>query len=166
MNKQEGVIEQAWRIVRRRKWVVLQALIAVPVLAFLFTMTQPKEYTATATLLFRSPPAALEESSGVVDPTREAATNGELVALPVIAEEAAKTLSEEDLAAGDIFGSISVAPSENADTAAVSSTTEDPDLSASLCQRLRHRLHRASAAAPTVPRSRTRSTSPNRVSKS
>jgi capsular exopolysaccharide synthesis family protein len=130
VNKQEGVIEQAWRIVRRRKWVVLQALIAVPVLAFLFTMTQPKEYTATATLLFRSPPAALEESSSVIDPTREAATNGELVALPVIAEEAAKTLSEEDLAAGDIFGSISVTPSENADTAAVASTTEDPELSA------------------------------------
>ena len=41
------------RIVRRRKWVVLQALIAGPVLAFIFTATQPKEYTATATLLFR-----------------------------------------------------------------------------------------------------------------
>ena len=52
----EGVLEQLLRIVRRRKWVVLQAIVVVPVLALLFSLSQEKEYTATATLLFRQAP--------------------------------------------------------------------------------------------------------------
>ncbi len=129
VTDQEGVFEQALRIGRRRKWVILQAAIAVPVIAFLFTATQPKEYTASATLLFRQPPAALEESSSVVDPTREAATNGELVALPVVAEQAAKIL-DHGITGAEIFSSVEVTPSTNADTAAIAATTESPDRSA------------------------------------
>ena len=45
----EGVLEQLLRIVRRRKWVVLQAVVVVPVLALLFSLSQEKEYTATST---------------------------------------------------------------------------------------------------------------------
>lgn len=130
MTNQEGVLEQALRIVRRRKWVVLQATIAVPLIALLLTVTQQKEYTATATLLFRAPPAGLSETNSVVDPTREAATNGELVALPVVAEQAAKSLKQ--VSAGEILSSIEVVPSTNGDTAAISATTTSPTLSAEM----------------------------------
>ena len=84
-GREEGALEQALRIVRRRKWIVLQATIAVPLMALALSARQEKQYTASATLLFRETPAALEETSGVIDPTREAATNGQLVALPVVA---------------------------------------------------------------------------------
>ncbi|MBA3866211.1 MAG: hypothetical protein H0X42_07685 [Solirubrobacterales bacterium] len=127
--EEPGVLEQALRIVRRRKWVVLQATIAVPLIALALSLHQPKEYTATATLLFRAPPVALAEGTGVVDPTREAATNGQLVALPVVAEEAERILGN-GTDAGTIFSSILVTPSGEADTATVASTTESPDLSA------------------------------------
>ena len=126
LKPEEGVLEQALLVLRRRKWIVLQAVIAVPVIAFIFTSTQPTEYTATATLLFRQPPAALEESTGVVDPTREAATNGELAALPVIAEEAAKRL-DNGLTGADIYGQVAVAPSTEGETAAISVTDESPE---------------------------------------
>jgi capsular exopolysaccharide synthesis family protein len=131
VNREEGVIESALRILRRRKWIVLEAIIVVPLLAFLFTQTQEKEYTASSTLLFRETPAVLGESPSVVDPTREAATNGELVALPVVAEEAEKQTAGK-LTAGEILGAIEVSPSANADTVRISATTPDPELSAEI----------------------------------
>ena len=88
----EGVLEQLLRIVRRRKWIVLQATIAVPLMALVLSLRQEEEYTATATLLFRETPSALEEGEDVIDPTREAATNGQLVGLPVVAAQAADEL--------------------------------------------------------------------------
>lgn len=126
---ESGVVEQVVRIVRRGKWIILQAAIAIPVIALLFSLSQESEYTATSTLLFRSPPVTVAESTGVVDPTREAATNGELVALPVVAVEAEKLL-DNGSTASEIFSSIVVTPSSEADTAAISSTTTSPDKSA------------------------------------
>jgi polysaccharide biosynthesis transport protein len=126
---EKGVVEQTWRIIRRRKWVIVQAIIIVPILALLLTLRQPKEYSATATLLFRQPVTALEETSAVVDPTREAATNNELVALPVVAERAAKNLGEPDIA-GDIYGSVAVTPSLEGNTAAVEVTERSPEVAA------------------------------------
>jgi capsular exopolysaccharide synthesis family protein len=131
VNREEGAIEQALRIVRRRKWIVLQALIAVPLMALALSVRQEEQYTATATLLFRETPAALEESAAVVDPTREAATNGQLVALPVVAAQASEEL-EGRVPAGEILEDIEVTPSTNADTASVSATTNSPALSAEI----------------------------------
>jgi capsular exopolysaccharide synthesis family protein len=131
VTREEGALEQAWRIIRRRKIIVLQALIGVPLIALALTLTQDKEYTATATLLFRETPAAVGEGGGVVDPTREAATNGELVALPVVAEEAAKSIGDT-IPAAEILASVEVTPSSNADTAAIAATTTSPERSAQI----------------------------------
>lgn len=128
-REENGVLDQFARIIRRRKWVILQATIAVPVIALLFSLSQEKEYTATATLLFRSPPVAVAESNQVVDPTREFNTTVELLGLPVIAEEAEKLL-DNGTSAAEIFAGIVVAPSAEADTATISSTTNSPELSA------------------------------------
>lgn len=126
----EGVIEQALRILRRRKWVFLQALIAVPLLALVFSLTQEDEYTATATLLFRPAPDAITEDETVLDPTREAATNSELVSLPIVAERAADEL--EGVSAADILGSVEVEASSEADTAKIEATSTSPELSAEM----------------------------------
>jgi capsular exopolysaccharide synthesis family protein len=131
VTREEGAIEQAWRIIRRRKIIVLQALIGVPLIALALTLTQEKEYTATATLLFRETPTAVGEASGVVDPTREAATNGELVALPVVAEEV-ENLTNGAIPAGEVLGAVAVTPSSTADTAAVSATTTSGSRSAQI----------------------------------
>ena len=126
---EEGLLEQALGIIRRRKWVVLQATIVVPLIALLISISQQEQFTATATLLFREAPGAAPASGVVLDPTREAATNAELVALPVVADEAAQEL-DHGIPAGEILASITVTPSTSADTAAISATTESPDRSA------------------------------------
>lgn len=126
----EGVLDQVARIIRRRKWIFLQALILIPVLALAFSLTQEKEYTATATLLFRQAEGPAEGDS-VVDPTREAATNSQLVGLPVVAERAAETLGE-GLTTEVIRASVTVDADPDADTAEIAATTESPELSAQL----------------------------------
>jgi capsular exopolysaccharide synthesis family protein len=131
VNNQEGMIEQALRILRRRKLIVLQAAIIVPLLALVLSLAQHKKYTATATLLFRQPPVSLSNGSNVIDPTREAATNGKLVALPVIAEQAAKALGH-NFTGGEVLSSVSVEPSSEADTATISATSESPNRSATI----------------------------------
>jgi capsular exopolysaccharide synthesis family protein len=126
----EGILEQLLRIVRRRKWVVLQALVVVPVLALLFSLTQENQYTATATLLFRQAPNTTSEGETVIDPTREAATNGQLVGLPVVADKAAESL--DGVSGAEILESVGVEPSSEADTAKISATTDSPELSATM----------------------------------
>jgi capsular exopolysaccharide synthesis family protein len=130
MNNEQSAIEQVLRVVRRRRLVILQAVILVPLIALGFSLLQGKQYTATATLFFRQPPTTLGRSSSVVDPTREAATNGELVSLPVVAERAAGSLP--GVSPEEVLGSVSVSPSENADTATIAATTGDPELSAEM----------------------------------
>lgn len=128
--KPEGLLEQLLRIVRRRKWVVLQALIAVPLIALVFSLSQEDEYTATATLLFRQAPVGAAEGESVIDPTREAATNGQLVGLPVIADKAAESL--KGVSAGEILESVSVESSSEADTAKITATSTSPELAAAM----------------------------------
>ena len=90
----QGVVEQTLRIVQSRKWVFLQALLLIPLLALALSLLQDERYTATASLLFRSDtPGLIEEQDEVlVDPERAAATNEELVSLPVVASRAASRL--------------------------------------------------------------------------
>jgi tyrosine-protein kinase len=127
----EGVLEQLLRIVRRRKWVVLQAVVVVPVLALIFSLSQADQYAATATLLFRQAPSGTSEGTEtVIDPTREAATNGQLVGLPVVAEQAAESL--KGVSGAEVLESVSVEPSSEADTAKIVATTESPQLSAEM----------------------------------
>ena len=126
----EGVLEQLLRILRRRKWIFLQATIVVPLLALVFSLTQEDKYTATATLLFRQAPSAITEGEDVIDPTREAATNGQLVDLPIVADKAADSL--DGVAGAEVLESVEVEPSSEADTAKISATTDSAELSAEM----------------------------------
>jgi succinoglycan biosynthesis transport protein ExoP len=131
VNRDEpGLFEQALKIIRRRKWLILQAVIIVPVLALLFSLSQTKEYTASATLLFRQISIPGTETGNVLDPSREAATNGQLVALPVVAEVTAERL--EGISDAEVEGSVSISPGGEAETAVIEATTPDPETSAKI----------------------------------
>jgi len=126
-----GLLEKFLRTVRRRKWIILQATIAVPILAGLFTLTQEKQYTATATLLFTESQPTLSESSQVIDPTRAAATNTELATLPVVAERAAKKM-DNGIGGAEVLGAVTVSPSGEANTSAIEAVDSDPELAAEI----------------------------------
>ena len=89
-----GLVEQALTLLRKRKWVVLQAVLVVTLLAVVLTVRQDTEYTASSKLLFRDQSPLLEAATGApldersVD--RAAATNEALAELPEVADDAAK----------------------------------------------------------------------------
>lgn len=126
MNNEEGALEQALRVLRRRKVIILVAIISVPIAAFLVSSTKTKEYTATATLLFES------KSEVLTEVTSEKATNEALATLPAVATKAAKELGGPS-SIDEVFGSVEVSPAnEVANVAEVKATNESPERSAEI----------------------------------
>ncbi len=123
MRSNDGALEYTLRVLRRRKFVVLAALISVPLFAFLYSSAQTEEYTASATLLFESETESLDAS-------REAATNEALAALPAVAVIAAKELDGD---VSEVLGSVEVsAANENANVTTISATNESPQRAAEI----------------------------------
>lgn len=117
-------------ILRRRKWVLLAPLVLVPLVALLVSMSQQKEYTATATLLFQGDSENAEEAE------RQVATSSELVHLPAVAKRAVKNLGKEATAA-EILEHINV-ESGATDVGKISATTNSPELSARMANAYAH----------------------------
>lgn len=127
MRDNDGALEYALRVLRRRKFVILAALISVPLFAFLYSSAQTKEYTATATLLFES-----NTEAGITEASREAATNEALAALPQVAARAAKTLGSS-ANINEVLGSVEVSSAnEMANITMISATNESPERAAEI----------------------------------
>jgi capsular exopolysaccharide synthesis family protein len=85
---EETLVERGVRLLRNRWLLVLQAMIIVPLAAFILSSLQDERWTATSSLVFQ--PA--RQNSGSVDLTRQAATQTELVGLPVVADRTASAM--------------------------------------------------------------------------
>lgn len=86
-----------WRVLRRRWYFIVLNVVFCVLATYLYTSSQPKEYTATSSLLFRS--SGLDQSlsgAGTIvqsfDPGRDANTNAALVSLDSVSERAARQL--------------------------------------------------------------------------
>jgi succinoglycan biosynthesis transport protein ExoP len=127
MRTNDGALEYALRVFRRRKLVILAAIIAVPLGAFLYSQSQPTEYTASATLLFE--PAA---EAGVTEQEREAATFETLASLPAVAADAAKKLGSAGNI-NEVLGHVEVSTAnERANLTTVSASSESPQRAAEI----------------------------------
>lgn len=125
MRADDGALEYSLRVLRRRKVVILAALIAVPLAAFLYSAAQTKEYTASATLLLES-----EEEAGLNEASRLTATIEGLAGLPSVAAKASEGLH---LGISEVLGSVEVGSSnENANLTTISATNESPERAAEI----------------------------------
>lgn len=122
-------------LLRRRLPIFLVCVIAVPLVALLYSLHQESEYRSTAALLFRT--AALNQNvpgssllNNSEDPTRAAETNVNLVSLGAVAARTAKKLDEPGVTPEAVAGSVSVSLKGESEIADVSATTPSPDLSA------------------------------------
>src|SRR4051812_42236295 len=82
------------KVLRRRMAIILVCACAVPAGALVFSLFQENQYSTSASLLFRDPQFDQKLFGNTVvpanvDPSREAATNVELVSLDVVAERTA-----------------------------------------------------------------------------
>ena len=85
---EETLVERGVRLLRNRWLLVVQAIIIVPLATFILSTLQEERWSATSSLVFQ--PA--RQNSGSVDLTRQAATQKELVGLPVVADRAAQAM--------------------------------------------------------------------------
>jgi Mrp family chromosome partitioning ATPase len=107
------------RIVKRRQWVILQALLLVPVATLLWSLQQDKLYEANAQVLIGRQNLAAQ-LQGVPDPyqnqspDRVLQTQANLARVPHVAAEVVDSTGY-DGSVGDFLSSSSVSPKANAD---------------------------------------------------
>ncbi len=129
-DAEEPLLDRTLRLLRRRKWIILQALVAIPLLVLLFSLQQDKRYTATASLLFTTS----QLDSGPVDLTRQATTNEELLQLPAVAERTARALGG-GLTRTQVRDSIEVKTEADSDIVEIAATAATPRLAADMANR-------------------------------
>src|SRR3954453_11222372 len=115
-------------VLRRHKRLIILCAVLVPIAAYVVSASREKQYTASASLLFRDPAfdQRLFGSSFLQnnqDPAREAATNVKLVSLEVVA---AKTAARLNLDQKRILDEVKVASEGQSDVVSVASTDPVP----------------------------------------
>lgn len=120
----------------RRNWLIAVICIVVaPVAAFLYSKTQTKEYTATASLLFTNQTieAGLlgSEPTSNADPAREAATNLKLASLTTLYVRTAKAMGG-GATKDEVSEKVSVSPEGESELVSISATDPSPTYAARL----------------------------------
>lgn len=92
-----GQVRDLARVLREQWWIILLCVVLTTFAAAAYTSSLKKEYEATAKLLLQ-PDNLSSTIAGAsvpgVDPTRQAATDAQLVGLPVVARRVTETLNQ------------------------------------------------------------------------
>jgi polysaccharide biosynthesis transport protein len=107
------------RVLGRRKWIILQALIVVPVVAVLLSLRQQPLYQASAEVLLNRQDIGASltniEDPTLLDPNRNAQTQAQLARVPEVARRVVKALGLQDRGAYDFLDESFVSASEETD---------------------------------------------------
>jgi len=118
-------------VARRRKWIILQAVVLVPAAAIAFSLTQTKLYEASAEVLLsrQNLAAALTgtpDSSVYVQADRIAQTQANLARVPDVARRVLDETNVE-MTAEEFLAASSVSAKQNADLLDMRVTDTDPE---------------------------------------
>ncbi|MBA2240299.1 MAG: hypothetical protein H0W09_03495, partial [Solirubrobacterales bacterium] len=106
-------------VMRRRKWIILQALVLVPAAAAAFSLNQTKLYQATAEVLLsrQNLAAALTgtQDASYQQEDRLAQTQVDLASVPVVAERTLRRTGLTDRSAANVAGATSISSRTNSD---------------------------------------------------
>lgn len=92
-----GQLRDFGRVLREQWWILLLCLVVTAFAAAAYTSTLDKEYEATAKLLLQTDnlgSTLAGTGPAPIDPTRQAATDAQLVALPAVAARVSKKLRQ------------------------------------------------------------------------
>lgn len=125
------------RVVRRRKWVVLLAVLIVPLLAVTYSLHQQKRYEASADVLLNSETlattvAGIPQSGLSEDPVRITQTQAEVARGPEVVRDALRAVSSARLTVGEFLADSSVSSSPASDILTLAVTSPDPALAKEL----------------------------------
>jgi tyrosine-protein kinase len=110
-SRQEGQdLRQWWRQIKRRKWVLLAVVIAIPGAVYAGSSLLPKVYQSKATINVRATAAASALFSSHISPSSDIAEAETLAKTSVVGRRAARLIGDNPADAGGVVGSVSVAP--------------------------------------------------------
>ena len=120
VSRDGATLHDYLRVLRRRKWIILTAIIVVPAVAVAMSMRQPALYQSTAEVLLTNKDisAGLTGVSGnSVFQTSEriAQTQADLATTPTVARRALASAGIDDMSPYQLLGSVSVQPRADAD---------------------------------------------------
>jgi len=142
-------------VVRRRRWIILLAVVLVPAAALAFSLHQEKLYQAQAKVLLSAQNLAAQltgtQNTGVNEPQTEIVqTQAEVARVPAIAERVLRRVPVAGLTVEGFLGSSSVSAATNADLLTFEVTNHRPSLAKRLVDEYaasyavyRHRLDTA-----------------------
>ena len=116
------------KVIWRRKWIVVGAVILCVGVALALDLRKAKQYSATATIEFRDPgfDSALLNGNTLfspdTDPTRALQTNASVISSPTVAALAQKLLNTNE-STSSLIDSITVTANGNADLATIKATS-------------------------------------------
>lgn len=124
-------------VLRRRKWVVLQAVVLVPVVAVLVSLRQDDQYRATADVLLNSQNIALTltgtgDTSSRGTPERVAETQAQLARVPEVARRALASARRWDRTPEALLFNSSVVANPRADLLLFAVTDPVPEVASLL----------------------------------
>jgi len=124
-------------VIRRRWALILAVSVIAPVVAYLLSSSQPREYTATADLVFQDLDLDQELfGTSIVtpstDPTRDAATDANLLGLRTVSLAAATSLAPKGITVGRVTSDITIGSDEDSDVVPISATDRDPVVAAEI----------------------------------
>ncbi len=120
-------------VLRRRKWIVLQAVVLVPAAALAFSLHQQKLYQASAQVLLSTQNLAAEltgtQQQGVqIQPDRVAQTQADVARVPTVAASALRSIRYDGLSPLGLLNTSSVSTATNADILTFEVTNHNPVL--------------------------------------
>ena len=118
-------------VVRRRKWIILPALLLVPAAAVAFSLHQQKLYQASAQVLLSTQNLAATltgtQQTGITqDPIRIAQTQADVARVPTIAQRVLTAFPGAALTVDEFLGASSVSTATNADILTFDVRNHDP----------------------------------------
>jgi polysaccharide biosynthesis transport protein len=117
-NEQTPVVREYLQVLSRRRWVVLFAVLAVPLAAVVLSLRQEARYEAVADVLLPDETSAatfLGKSSGSGDPVRDLETQAELARSSPVARAAVERSGLRHFTAEDLLAAsqVKAAPNSN-----------------------------------------------------
>lgn len=125
------------QVLRRRKWLILQAVLIVPTLAVLLALRQDAVYQASSEVLLNTQNLALS-LTGTSDPLstrtpeRIAETQAQLARVPEVAKRVLERAGVRDRTPEDFLAASAVVPRTNADLLILTVNDGDPALATRL----------------------------------
>lgn len=124
-------------ILNRRKWVIVQAVAIVTVVAYILSAQQPKQFEASADVLLTrqnvsSIVTGITNPDVYTSPDRFAATQAGLARSPDVATRAITTSGVQNRSGGDLLANSSVSPESNADLLRFTVRDAEPEIATAL----------------------------------